>query len=544
MFTIVWSYKSIHKNFNPTNVFSPEEGQPSTFSQIMTLVILFLGCFLFVSLANRKGMEEASSALSVEERRKINDLIENVDKQKVSQSSKSNSQIEIIQPNQVKTKFTDVAGLLEAKDEVQDIIKFLNDPEKFHRLGAKSPKGVLLYGPPGTGKTLLARAIAGEAGVAFIAVSGSQFDEEYVGVGASRVRQLFMTARQVSPCIIFIDEIDAIAFKRQAKDPSWAAQTVNQLLAELDGLNEDANENIVLIGASNRIEVLDPAIMRPGRLDRHIKIDSPTKAERAQILALHLKKIKFDTSSVTAEKVAKMTPNFSAAELANLVNEAAILATKKDKELVDIQDFDEAKDRVILGARRSALKVTDHERNLTAYHEAGHALVGYELNKLHNGRRFLYKVTIAPRGPSLGHTSFEGAGNEDEVSHNYTSLNTAIAMSLGGRLAEELVFGSNNVTTGAESDLKQATNIAYQMVTSWGYSPKVGLLNTSINTSSGTNKVASDSVIQAEVKLIIETNYKIAKDLLIKKRASLDKLAAELLEHETLDYKQVEMILQ
>lgn len=541
MFAIIWSYKTLHKNFNATEESPTEEiTKNTTFSKILTLLMLFFGCFLFVSLATKKDTSnEARYGFTAAEQKKIYELIDSMEQQKQNQLSKTTNQIEIIPPNQVKTKFSDVAGLLEAKDEVQDIIKFLHDPEGFNRLGAKSPKGILLYGPPGTGKTLLARAIAGEAGVAFIAVSGSQFEEEYVGVGASRIRQLFSTARQNAPCIIFIDEIDAVAYKRKPKDPSWAAQTVNQLLAELDGLNENANDNIVLIGASNRMEVLDPAIMRPGRLDRHIKIDAPTKIERAQILEIHLAKIKYDHNTVSAEKVAKMTPNFSAAELANLVNEAAIIATKKDRELVDIKDFDEAKDRVILGSKRSALKMTEKELKLTAYHEAGHALVGYELNRQQGGKRFLYKVTIAPRGPSLGHTSFENSP-EDEYSLSYSSLNTMIAMSLGGRIAEEMIFGSNNVTTGAESDLQHATSLAYRMVTSWGFSPKIGLLNT----GAAEGNVVSESLIQEEVKRILDANYLIAKNLLTTKRASLDKLAAALLEHETLDAKEVEKILQ
>jgi ATP-dependent metalloprotease FtsH len=547
MFTIVWSYKTLHKNFNNnsednTAIDPSADSKSTTFSKILTLALLFLGCFLFVSIATKKAATESEPryGLTAAEHRKIYELIETMEQQKQSQQSKANNPIEIILPNQVKTKFSDVAGLLEAKDEVLDIVKFLHNPEEFRRLGAKSPKGILLYGPPGTGKTLLARAIAGEAGVSFIAVSGSQFEEEYVGVGASRIRNLFATARQNTPCIIFIDEIDAVAFKRKPKDPSWAAQTVNQLLAELDGLNEDANENIVLIGASNRMEVLDPAIMRPGRLDRHIKINAPTKLERAQILEIHLAKIKFDPDTVSAEKIAKMTPNFSAAELANLVNEAAIIATKRDKQLVDIKDFDEAKDRVILGSKRSAVKMTEKELKLTAYHEAGHALVGYELNKQNGGKRFLYKVTIAPRGPSLGHTSFESS-TDDEFSMSYTTLNSMIAMSLGGRIAEEMVFGSNNVTTGAESDLQNATSIAYRMVTVWGFSPKVGLLNTEIGDSSS---VVSDSVIQSEVKRILDSNYVVAKNLLMTKRDKLDKLASALLEHETLDAQEVEKILQ
>ncbi len=446
--------------------------------------------------------------------------------------------IEILTHNNVKTRFKDVAGLAEAKDEVMDVIKFLNNPEHFKRLGAKSPKGLLLYGPPGTGKTLLARAIAGEAGVSFIGVAGSQFDEEYVGVGAARIRELFNVARQNAPCIIFIDEMDAVAFKRRAKDPAWSAQTINQLLAELDGLNENANENIVLIGATNRMNVLDPAILRPGRLDRHIKIDLPTLQEREQILSIYLEKI-VTGNDINAHTLAKMTPRFSAAELSNLVNEAAILATKTEKDKVSMKDFDEAKDRVVMGSKNSSLKMSAEELKLTAYHEAGHALIGHLLNKNKEGNRSLYKVTIAPRGPSLGHTAFESGSTNDETSVSYQELNTIIATCLGGRVAEELVFGANKITTGASSDLQHASNTAYNMITKWGYSNRIGLVNLD---GIGTNIIPNSQVLE-EVQHVLNKNLAMVRDMLKANRKKLDELANALLEHETLDNSQVDEIL-
>ncbi len=441
--------------------------------------------------------------------------------------------IHVIPADQITTKFTEVAGLNEAKDEVQDIISFLQDPESFSRLGAKSPKGVLLYGEPGTGKTLLARAISGEAKVNFIAVSGSEFDEEYVGVGASRVRHLFETARENAPCIVFIDEIDALAHKRHAHDPAWSAQTVNQLLAEMDGLDNTKNQGIVVIGASNRIDAMDPAMLRPGRLDRHIKLDVPTLSERIDVLKLYLAKVTV-AANVNPEKIAKMTPAFSSAELANLVNEATIIATKQKRDSVEMQDFDAAKDRVILGSKRAAMKVTAKERKITAYHEAGHALVGHLLGAQHNP---IYKVTITPRGPSLGHTSFEPSDEEHSIS--LSQIENMIAMQLAGRIAEEIMFGEQNITTGAESDLQQATKLAYNMVTRWGYSKRVGL----VHQDKAVEFIPKD-VIEQEVQLIMQRNYERAKQVVTQNRVKLDKLANGLLENETLDAKEVKALLK
>jgi len=389
-----------------------------------------------------------------------------------------------------------------------------------------------LYGEPGTGKTLLARAIAGEAKVAFISVSGSEFDEEYVGVGAARVRQLFEFARTNAPAIIFIDEIDTLAHKRHSHDPGWLSQTTNQLLAEMDGLDNFRNHGIVVIGASNRIDSMDPAVLRPGRLDRHIKLDIPTLSERAEVLNLYLKKITIN-SDVKATAIAKMTPGFSSAELANLVNEATIIATKQHKKSVELKDFDAAKDRVILGSKRDALKITDKTRRITAYHEAGHALVGHLLGANHNP---IYKVTITPRGPTLGHTSFEPS--EEEHSLNLNQIEAMIATQLAGRLAEEIILGEQNVTTGSENDLKQATQLAYNMVTRWGYSKRVG----PIYYGKSMDFIPKE-VIEQEVQAIITRSNARAKELLIANRVNLDKLAKALLEHETLDAKEIKALL-
>jgi len=421
MLLLIWSFKVLSNHFTPKmppnsivdNASTQNEAPSSIYIKLLTIGTLFLACFFFVNMViNKTSIKRQETILTIEEQKKLVQLMDSLQQQQKKElvPESKEKQIDIIASSNIKTRFNDVAGLIEVKDEIQDVIHFLQDPIKFTRLGAKAPKGVLLHGPPGTGKTLLARAIAGESNVAFVAVSGSQFDEEYVGVGASRVRKLFEAARKNAPCIIFIDEVDAIAYRRKAKDPAWSAQTINQLLSEMDGLDEKANEGIVVIGATNRMEVLDKAILRPGRLDRHIKIDLPTRSEREEILDIYLDKITA-SHKVTAKELAKTTPGFSAAELSNLVNEAAIIATKANKDMVEIEDFDAAKDRVIIGSKRSALKMSDTERRLTAYHEAGHALVGHLLNT--EGKRNLYKVTIAPRGPSLGHTSFETSADDE-----------------------------------------------------------------------------------------------------------------------------------
>ncbi len=533
---LLWGYNTLNKTFTttaPVNTNSAPKTNIFAIKRLIMVVVLFLGCYAFIGFTARHAKNEIvdeirqDNAIVTGE----NDLMTNYEQSRSYTSNDKSKAIRIISPSEITTKFKDVAGLNEAKEEVQDIVSFLQDPEAFGRLGAKSPKGILLYGEPGTGKTLLARAIAGEAKVTFISVAGAEFDEEFVGVGAARVRQLFDVARQNTPCIIFIDEIDALAHKRHAHDPAWSAQTVNQLLAEMDGLDNARNNGIVVIGASNRIDAIDAAVLRPGRLDRHIKLDIPTLSEREQVLNIYLQKVVV-SSQVKANTIAKITTGFSSADLANLVNEAAILATKANKKHIDTQDFDAAKDRIILGSKREALNITPKVKKVTAYHEAGHALAGHLLGGQHQP---LYKVTITPRGPSLGHTSFEP--NADQYSLSLQQLEAMIATQLAGRIAEELVFGEQNITTGAESDLQHATNLAYNMVTRWGYSKRVGLIY------NGNEHIIPQEIIEQEVQAIIQKAYIDTKALLIKNRHKLDKLAAALLEHETLDSKQVSQLL-
>ena len=527
---LIWSHKLIYKNFiKSADIVVDDESQqvpakaPSTTKQLFTIIALFLACYTFVAFT--------SSSTSAPVKQSQNQNADMMEAMKKFENSKEASQekISVIPPKKVKTRLKDVAGLHEAKDEVKDIIRFLQNTHDFKRLGAKSPTGILMYGSPGNGKTLLARAIAGEAQVSFIAVSGSQFEEEYVGVGASRIRKLFELARKNAPCIIFIDEIDSVAFKRNSKQASWAAQTVNQLLTEMDGLDDKQNEGIIVLAASNRMDALDPAILRPGRFDRHIKIDYPTILEREELLDLFLARIKTDPN-VNSKKVAKITNGFSGAELANLVNEAAINATKLAKNAVDLASFDVAKDRIILGSKRKTLQMTEKDRKITAYHEAGHALVGILLDQT------LYKVTIAPRGPSLGHTSFES--NDNEYSLSLKSLESTIASQLGGRVAEEIIFGEKGVTTGAESDLHNATRLAHSMVTKWGYSKKLGPIY-----QNQTLDFIPKAVIENEINLIIKESYKLAKNILENNITKLHKLAQQLLEKETLTAFDVQMII-
>lgn len=532
---LLWSYKHINKSFNVDVNNSAIASKPVI--RLGVILGLFLVCYTFVWFTNhiannsRYASQNYSQSMAPNSQNAKPKVKPNDNEIKPIGPDKTKG-IKVIHPEALATKFTDIAGLNEAKTEVQDIISFLRNPEDFSRLGAKSPKGVLLYGEPGTGKTLLARAIAGESNVTFIAVSGSEFDEEFVGVGAARVRYLFETARDNAPCIIFIDEIDALAHKRHAHDPAWSAQTVNQLLSEMDGLDNYKNQGIVVIGASNRVNAMDPAILRPGRLDRHIKLDVPTLSERTEVLNLYLSKIK-PNANLKAINIAKMTQGFSAAELANLVNEATIVATKLNKDSVDMSDFDVAKDRIILGSKREALKVTDKARRITAYHEAGHALVGHLLAANHNP---IYKVTITPRGPTLGHTSFENS--DENYSLNLQQIEAMIATQLAGRVAEELILGEQNITTGAENDLQQATQLAYNMVTRWGYSKRVG----TINYNEKMDFIPKD-VIEQEVQAIINRNYARAKQVLITHRAQLDKLAKALLERETLDANEIKSLL-
>lgn len=532
---------SLNLKQDPT-VITTTEQQPTLLKtkffakQLLIVISVFILCYGFVTIVNKYA--QFNILVKYLQNDKINkqsqDSSELTSAQEIMTKKLTQGYFEVLHPKQVKTVFSDVAGLYEAKEELGDLIKFLNDPLDFQRLGAKPPKGILLYGEPGTGKTMLARALAGEAGVSFIATSGSQFEEEYVGVGAARIRELFKLAREQAPCVVFIDEIDSIAFKRHTKNnPAWSAQAVNQLLTEMDGLNDHINKGILIVAASNRIDALDNAILRPGRLDRHIKLELPTQMERKEIFSIYLNKI-ITNPNVKAEQLAKITTGFSSAELANLVNEAAIEATKNNKPNVDIGSFEIAKDRFVLGSTRKATIMSDKDKKITAYHEAGHALVGYFLPE-HNP---IYKVTIAPRGPSLGHTNFEPL--QDTHTHSKLELENIIASNLGGRIAEELIFGKNNSTTGAENDLHTATRLAHNMVTKWGYSEKLGL----IYSADKELDFISSETIEAEVKLILQNAYKKANDLLTKNKDKLHKLAKALLDQETLDNKQVAEILE
>jgi cell division protease FtsH len=434
--------------------------------------------------------------------------------------------------------FEDVAGIEEAKQELEEVVEFLRDPQKFQRLGGKIPKGVLLVGPPGTGKTLLARAIAGEANVPFFTISGSDFVEMFVGVGASRVRDMFEQGKKNAPCIIFIDEIDAVGRHRGAGlggGNDEREQTLNQLLVEMDGF--EANEGVILIAATNRPDVLDPALLRPGRFDRQVVVPNPDVLGREQILRVHMRKVPL-APDVDAKVIARGTPGFSGADLANLVNEAALLAARKGRRMVTMSEFEAAKDKVLMGTERRSMVMTEEEKTLTAYHEAGHALVAL-FTPRHDP---LHKVTIIPRGRALGVTM--SLPEKDRYGYAKLELTSRIAMMFGGRVAEALVFGADNITTGAGDDIRQATNLARRMVTEWGMSEKLGPLRYSDNEeevflghSVTQRKNVSDAtakLIDEEIRAIVEGGEADARRILTEHREELDRVARALLEYETL----------
>src|SRR5213594_433988 len=446
-----------------------------------------------------------------------------------------------------KVTFADVAGADEAKVELQEIIEFLKDPQKFQRLGGRLPKGVLLVGPPGTGKTLLARAVAGEAGRPFFSMSGSDFVEMFVGVGASRVRDLFEQGKAHAPCIIFIDEIDAVGRHRGAGlggGHDEREQTLNQLLVEMDGF--ESNDGVILLAATNRPDILVPALLRPGRFDRQIVVDMPDVKGREQILRVHTRKIPL-AQGVDLERIAKGTPGLSGAELSNIVNEAALLAARRNKPAVDMVDLEDAKDKVMLGLERKSMVLSEEERRLTAYHEAGHALVSLKVPGLDP----LHKVTIVPRGRALGLTF----SLPEEDRHNYTKqyILGRLAMAYGGRVAEELVFGPEKVTTGAAADIQQATEMARRMVTQFGMSDAVGPIAVGDREAEiflGREVVQRREVsehtaelVDTELKRLLGEAYERARGILTQHRDRLDRLAAALLERETLDREEVEMVL-
>ncbi len=458
------------------------------------------------------------------------------------------SRAKLLSETQGQVTFKDVAGIDEAKEELEEIVSFLKDPKKFSRLGGHIPKGVLLVGSPGTGKTLLARAIAGEAGVPFFSISGSDFVEMFVGVGASRVRDLFVQGKKNAPCIIFIDEIDAVGRHRGAGlggGHDEREQTLNQLLVEMDGF--ESNEGVILIAATNRPDVLDPALLRPGRFDRQVVVPRPDIKGRTKILNVHARKVPL-ADNVNMEVVAKGTPGFSGADLANLVNEAALLAARANKDRVDMDDLEAAKDKVMMGAERRSMVMTDDEKKLTAYHEAGHAIVGLHVPK-HDP---LHKVTIIPRGRALGVTM--SLPERDKYGYSKIELESKIAMMFGGRVAEEIVFGRENITTGAGNDIKQATEMARRMVTEYGFSEKLGPLRYSDNEeevflghSVAQRKNVSDataSLIDDEIRQLIDDGEEKAREILTKHSDELEKLAQALLEYETLSGDEVKALLK
>ena len=447
-----------------------------------------------------------------------------------------------------KVTFEDVAGVDEAKDDLVEIVDFLKDPHKFQRLGGKIPNGALLIGPPGTGKTLLARAIAGEANVPFFTISGSDFVEMFVGVGASRVRDMFEQGKKNAPCIIFIDEIDAVGRHRGAGlggGNDEREQTLNQLLVEMDGF--EANEGVILVAATNRPDVLDPALLRPGRFDRQIMVPNPDVGGREKILKVHMRNVPL-APDVEAKVIARGTPGFSGADLANLVNEAALLAARRNKRMVTQSEFEEAKDKVMMGAERRSMVMSEDEKKLTAYHEAGHALVAMIVPKSDP----VHKATIIPRGRALGMVMQLPEG--DRLSMSYVQMTSRLAIMMGGRIAEELTFGKLNVTSGAQSDIEQATRLARAMVTRWGYSETLGTVSYGENQEeiflghsvSRTQNISEDTAqkIDEEVKRLVSEGLATARKLLTTKKKDLETLAQGLLEYETLSGEEIKDLLK
>ena len=458
------------------------------------------------------------------------------------------SRARLLGEDQVKVTFTDVAGVDEAKEEVSELVDFLRDPAKFQKLGGKIPRGVLMVGSPGTGKTLLARAIAGEAKVPFFTISGSDFVEMFVGVGASRVRDMFEQAKKHAPCIIFIDEIDAVGRHRGAGlggGHDEREQTLNQLLVEMDGF--EGNEGIIVIAATNRPDVLDPALLRPGRFDRQVVVPLPDIRGREQILKVHMRKIPLDRD-VEPSVIARGTPGFSGADLANLVNEAALFAARANLRTVDMERFEKAKDKIMMGSERRSMVMSDDEKRLTAYHEAGHAIVGL-LVPSHDP---VYKVTIIPRGRALGVTMF--LPEEDRYSYSKERLESQISSLFGGRIAEALIFGPDSVTTGASNDIQRATDLARNMVTRWGLSEKLGPLTYSdeegevfLGHSVTQHKTVSDQtqdLIDEEVRNIIDRNYQRSTKILEENENRLHVMADALIRYETIDTDQIKDIME
>ncbi|HLV47667.1 MAG TPA: ATP-dependent zinc metalloprotease FtsH [Aliidiomarina sp.] len=458
------------------------------------------------------------------------------------------SKARLMGEDQIKTTLADVAGCEEAKEEVAELVDFLRDPSKYQRLGGQIPKGVLMVGPPGTGKTLLARAVAGEAKVPFFAISGSDFVEMFVGVGASRVRDMFAQAKKAAPCIIFIDEIDAVGRQRGAGlggGHDEREQTLNQMLVEMDGF--EGNEGIIVIAATNRPDVLDPALLRPGRFDRQVTVGLPDVRGREQILKVHMRKVPL-ADDVEPAYIARGTPGFSGADLANLVNEAALFAAREGHRMVSMAQFEMAKDKILMGAERKSMVMSEEEKEMTAYHEAGHAIVG----RLVPDHDPVYKVSIIPRGRALGVTMY--LPEQDRVSHSKRHLESMLSSLYGGRIAEQLIYGDDYVTTGASNDIERATEIARKMVTQWGLSEKMGPLlyaeeddQVFLGRSVAQNKQMSDDtmkLIDIEIRELIDRNYLRAKTILEEHTDILHTMKDALMKYETIDAAQIDDLME
>ena len=502
-----------------------QSSQPSAWMQILSAVlpILLLVGFWFLMMRQMQGAGKGAMGFG-------------------------KSKAKLLTENKNRKTFEDVAGVEEAKDELQEIVDFLKDPAKFQRLGGKIPKGALLVGPPGTGKTLLARAVAGEAGVPFFTISGSDFVEMFVGVGASRVRDMFEQAKKNAPCIIFIDEIDAVGRHRGAGlggGNDEREQTLNQLLVEMDGF--EANEGIILIAATNRPDVLDPALLRPGRFDRQVTVPNPDVGGREKILRVHMRHVPL-AADVEVKTLARGTPGFSGADLMNLVNEGALMAARRNKKMVSHRDFEDAKDKVMMGAERKSMAMTDEEKKLTAYHEGGHAIVALTVPSTDP----VHKATIIPRGRALGMVMQLPEG--DRYSMRYQQMTSRLTILMGGRVAEELIFGRENITSGASSDIEGATRLAKMMVTRWGYSDDLGLVaygdnqdEVFLGMSMGRTQAVSDETaktIDAEIKRLVHEGYDEAKRILTERIEDLHTLARTLLEFETLTGDEIIKVLQ
>src|SRR5210317_2628533 len=499
--------------------------QPSLWSQLLVgafPILLLLGIFFFFMRQMQGGMSGRGGPMAF-----------------------GKSKAKLMEGGKVTTTFEDVAGCEEAKQDVQELVDFLRDPTKFQKLGGKIPRGVLMVGPPGTGKTLLARAIAGEAKVPFFTISGSDFVEMFVGVGASRVRDMFEQAKKNAPCIVFIDEIDAVGRARGAGyggGNDEREQTLNQLLVEMDGF--EANEGIIIVAATNRPDVLDPALLRPGRFDRQVQVPNPDIKGREKILGVHARKVPLGPN-VDLRIIARGTPGFAGADLANLVNEAALMAARVGRRFVTMEDFESAKDKVMMGAERRSMVMTEDEKKLTAYHEAGHAIVGLNVPQ-HDP---IHKATIIPRGRALGLVL--SLPERDQLSVTYTKYTSKIAMAMGGRVAEELVFGKENVTSGAASDIQQVSRIARAMVTQFGYAEELGYVDYANEQQSylgsyggGTNhSAATQKIIDDKVKELVDQGYETAKRILTEKRDDLERLAQGLLEYETLTGSEITRVI-